>query len=223
MKPASIFLISILLLTYSCKKECVISNLNEAQSASSFKFIYQNREVSRSAFDSNNPELVMLVSENNTVYVFDNNNEFKDWVGTTSYASDIEKLENKRNEILRFAEENDVIGVYERTGVLKAEYLSFIEKYKSASHNKTEVLSALYDLAGAAPGSSYYVIVIGWPYGTIGKMNDKASSISGITAVTVCYDKTWFSGSRVYISSSGATINFYDLGFDNKTSSVLSI
>jgi hypothetical protein len=218
--------ISIVLISsifYGCKKEGDISN-KTTESKSSLKFIYRNQIISCADFNSDNPDLVLFVVENNTVYVFDNNTSFFNWVNTTTYANDVSKLESQRQEILAFAEANGVIEEYNKTGELKAEYLTYLEKYNQASSsNKSNLLTALYDKAGAPSNSSYYVIITPWPYGTIGNMDNKASSITGVTVVTVCYDKTWFSGSRVYISSFGSTINFSDISFDNKTSSVLSL
>lgn len=222
-----ILLVSALFFT-ACEKQMDVyttvqlGNTNET-STSVMKFIYHDQEVAQSDINMENPELVMFVEENNTVHVFDNDNDFTNWINTTSYANDVAKLENEKQEILDFANANGVIEEYNRTGELKQEYVDFIASRHTTSNNKTNVLAALYDLAGAAPNSDYKTIIMGWPYGTIGSMNNRASSISGLTAVTICYDNTWFSGSRVYISSYGSTIDFGDIGFNNRTSSVISI
>ena len=196
---------------------------NELNDSSPLQFIYHNQTISRSAIDTNNPDLVMAIGENNTVYVFDNNDEFMNWSATTKYATDVAKLESKRQDILSYAQANGVIEQYENTGILKQDYIDYINTKYPQTANKTNVLTALYDLKNAPSGTDFYVIILSWPYGTIGKMDNRASSISGITVVTACYDKTYWSGSRVYVLCAGATINFSDLGFDNKTSSVLAL
>ncbi len=216
MKTKLLSLVLLLFLSiYGCKKETDISSTTtttENQSAvnnvgSSYTFMYHNQTVSKSDFDTNNPDLVMAVSENNMVYVFDNNNDFMAWAKTTSHANDIVQLENRRQEVLAYEQESGPI-----------HETSFIE----TSANKTDLLCALYENTDGGNTGSTKWLVIGYPYSSLGSMDNKASAINGLAVCTVCYDKTNFSGSRVYVLCAGALVYFSDLNFDNKTSSILS-
>lgn len=184
---------------YGCKKEIdVIVESNNESTTSSIKFIYHNQTVSRSDFDANNPDLVMVVEANNTVYVFDTHEEFLDWAQTTSHANSIVQFEEKRMAILNNSNS------------------------QTQTSNKTNIACMLYEDCNNGDTGASKLIILGWPYSSLGSMDNKASSINGLAVVTCCYDKTNFSGSRVYVLCAGAAVYFADLGFDNRTSSVLS-
>lgn len=214
MKTKLLSLIALLSVSsfYGCKKETDVSsttseNQNVINTGSAYTFIYHNQTVSKSGFDTNNPDLVMAVAENNMVYVFDNNDDFMAWANTTSHANDIAALESKRQSILANEQSNG---------------LANENNLNETSSNKTNLLCALYENTDGGNTGNTKWLVIGYPYASLGSMDNKASSINGLAVCTVCYDNTNFKGTRVYVLSAGSLVLFSDLNFDNRTSSILS-
>ena len=211
----------------SCKKEVdpiLTSNTNtEASNVSSVKYIYHGQETPFSVLNNNAPEQVMFVASDELIYVFDTHEEFATWGQTSTFATEVSQIETKRTLALDYANKNGIIEDYNRTGVLKPD---FIEYYASISNtakaNKTEGVGGTlfqnsYKLGG------FFTVLPAVPYVTLGTMNDRASSFVGWSETMAFYDGTWFSGKSLILAAVVYVPEFSKYEFDNKISSTISI
>ena len=210
----------------SCKKEIdpiTGSSTNNEASVSTVQYIYNGQVTPLSAINNNAPEQVMFVASDETVYVFDNHEDFAAWGKTSSFSSEVSQIETKRTLALDYANKNGIIEEYKRTGVIKQDFLDYYASISNASKaNKTEGLGGTlfqnsYKLGG------FFTVLPAVPYVTLGTMNDRASSFVGWSETMAFYDGTWFSGKSLILAAVVYVPEFSKYEFDNKISSTISL
>lgn len=215
----------------SCQKQDgLVSTLDNAETSSqTITYIYHNEETPLEEI-TEAPEQVMFMESEQLIYVFDTHEEFAEWGQTSPFSDAIIALENKRTLALNYANENGVIEEYNKTGVIRQDFLDYYAGLDNASYSlKSEAVTMLYSGSLTYKNGSYvgtgdaYPILNTIPYPEIGSMNNRASSYTGLyNLYIVFYDGTWFSGSSVVCSGAITAYNMPS-SMNNKTSSVIGM
>jgi hypothetical protein len=205
---------------YQCQDEKI-----EAASPSTqekVKVLLNGKPSTLDAVSKQSSETLQVMVDN-TLNTFTDEKMFIEWLNTQGESGQ-KTLESYRSmeKAQKFIEDNDIKEKYEKTGVMPSEYNAFIkENFNSSISNKSARPSAMFVILYDNPYESGDWVA-GAIMPTIGGMNNRAESAylygAGVTALC---DKTWFSGSKLWVVGFGyyPYENLNDIDWENRIGS----